>query len=441
MNEAVGKRGLRVVENSKKKRKWYSLMDKVWNYQNLEQAFYDVKKNRGSHGVDKVTIKKYEIELEHNLRVLQESLRLKTYRAKPVRRVFIPKADGSKRPLGIPTVEDRILQSATKRILEPIFEQKFLDSSFGFRPNRSAHMAIDKIRQDLMDGYNFVIDADIKTYFDSIPHDKLIELVKEEIVDSSVLALIMQFLKSGILENGVFYESDTGSPQGGVISPLLANIYLHPLDELMMERGHRITRYADDFVICCKSRKGAERVLRTVVKLLEGKLGLKVHPDKTKIVDNYEEPFSFLGYVFKRGYFHSPSDKAVRKFKKSIKDVTKRNLTVNLEEFVKHRLNPIIRGWGRYFGIGFSKSLFQKLDSWIRRRLRMIQLRSWRKIRKLHRELRKRNWKGELPHLSMTRWKNSKTEHVHFAIPNERFREIKLVFLLDIYNELHPQRG
>lgn len=441
MNEAIGRRSLRVVENSKKKRKWYSLMDKLWNYQNLEQAFYDVKKNRGSHGVDKVTIKEYEIELEHNLRVLQESLRLKTYRAKPVRRLYIPKADGTKRPLGIPTVEDRVLQAATKRILEPIFEQKFLDCSFGFRPNRSAHMAIDKIRQDLMDGYSFVIDADIKTYFDSIPHDKLIDLIKEEVVDSSVLALIIQFLKSGILENGIFYESDTGSPQGGVISPLLANIYLNPLDEMMMERGHRITRYADDFVICCKSRKGAERVLRTVVKLLEGKLGLKVHPDKTKIVDNYEESFIFLGYVFKRGYFHSPSDKAVKKFKKSIKDVTKRNLTVNLEEFVKHRLNPIIRGWGRYFGIGFSKTLFQKLDSWIRRRLRMIQLRSWRKIRKLHRELRKRNWKGELPHLSMTRWRNSKTEHVNFAIPNERFRGIKLVFLLDIYNELHPQRG
>jgi RNA-directed DNA polymerase len=441
MNEAIGKRSLRVVENSKKKRKWYSLMDKLWNYQNLEPAFYDVKKNRGSHGVDKVTIKEYEIELEHNLRVLQESLRLKTYRAKPVRRVFIPKADGTKRPLGIPTVEDRILQAATKRILEPIFEQKFLDCSFGFRPNRSAHMAIDKIRQDLMDGYNFVIDADIKTYFDSIPHDKLIDLIKEEVVDSSVLALIMQFLKSGILENVSFYESDTGSPQGGVISPLLANIYLHPLDEMMMERGHRITRYADDFVICCKSRKGAERVLRTVVKLLEEKLGLKVHPDKTKIVDNYEEPFVFLGYVFKKGYFHSPSDKAVKKFKKSIKDVTRRNLTVNLEEFVKNRINPIVRGWGRYFGVGFSKTLFQKLDSWIRRRLRMIQLRSWRKIRKLHRELRKRNWKGDLPRLSMTRWRNSKTEQVHFAIPNERFREIKLVFLLDIYNELHPQRG
>jgi group II intron reverse transcriptase/maturase len=441
VDESIGKRSLRVVEKSKKKRKWYSLIDKIWNYQNLEQAFYDVKKNRGSHGVDKVTIKDYEFDLEHNLRVLQESLRSKTYRAKPVRRVYIPKADGSKRPLGIPTVEDRVLQAATKRILEPIFERKFLDCSYGFRPNRSAHMAIDKIRKDLMEGYTYVIDADIKTYFDSIPHDKLIDLIKEEVVDSSVLALVVQFLKSGVLENGVVYENDNGSPQGGVISPLLANIYLHPLDEMMMERGHRITRYADDFVICCKSQKGAERVLKTVVKLLEGKLGLRVHPDKTKIVNNYEEPFIFLGYVFKKGYYHSPSEEAVKKFKARVKEVTKRNQTVNLEEFVKQKLNPIIRGWGRYFGLGFSKNLFKQLDSWIRRRLRMIQLRSWRKIKKLHRELRKRHWEGELPHLSMFRWRNSMTQHVHFAIPIERFREIKLVFLLDIYNELHPQRG
>lgn len=441
MHESIGKRSLRVAENSKKKRKWYSLIDKIWNYQNLEQSFLDVKKNRGAHGVDKVTIKDYEKDLEHNLRVLQESLRTKAYRAKPVRRVYIPKDDGTKRPLGIPTVEDRIIQAATKRILEPIFEQKFLDCSYGFRPSRSAHMAIDKIRQDLIAGYTYVIDADIKTYFDSIPHDKLIYLIKEEVVDSSVLALIVQFLKSGILDNGIFYQNDSGSPQGGVISPLLANIYLHPLDEMMMERGHRITRYADDFVICCKSRKGAERILKAVVKLLEEGLGLKVHPDKTKIVDNFEEPFVFLGYVFKQGYYHLPSDKAVKKFKKSIKNVTKRNQTINIEEFVKRKLNPIIRGWGRYFGNGFSKKLFQQLDSWIRRRLRMIQLRSWRKIRKLHRELRKRKWEGELPHLSMTRWRNSMTKHVHFAIPNERFREIKLVFLLDIYNELHPQRG
>lgn len=438
MKESTGKQGLRVGEASTKKRKWYSLIDKIWAYSNLEQAFYDVKKNRGAHGVDNVTIKEYELELEHNLRVLQQSLRDKTYRAKPVRRVYIPKADGTQRPLGIPTVGDRVLQAAVKRKLEPIYEEKFLPCSFGFRPNRSAHMAIEKIRKDLLDGYTFVIDADIKTYFDSIPHEKLIELIRGEMVDSSVLALIEQFLTSGVLENGLVYENHRGSPQGGVISPLLANIYLHPLDEMMSERGHRITRYADDFVICCKSQKGAERVLKSVKKLLEGELGLVVHPTKTTIVDNLSEPFTFLGYTFKGGYFHTPSDKAIKKFKEKVKVITRKNQTVDLGELIKHRLNPVIRGWGRYFGIGFCKSLFKQLDSWIRRRLRMVQLRSWRKIKKLHKELRRKDWKGELPGLRMTKWRSSLSTPVHVALPIEEFRELRLVFLLDIYQDLHP---
>lgn len=441
MKDHTEKQGLRAREISGKKQKWYSLIDKIWAYPNLEQAFMDVKKNRGAHGVDNITIKEYERDLEHNLRVLQQSLRDKTFRAKPVRRVYIPKSDGTKRPLGIPTVGDRVLQAAVKRKLEPIFEQKFLPCSFGFRPGRSAHMAIEEIRKNLLDGYTFVIDADIKTYFDAIPHKKLIELIQEEMVDSSVIALIVQFLKSGVLENGIVHESPSGSPQGGVISPLLANIYLHELDEIMVMRGHRITRYADDFVICCKSRKGADRVLKSVKKLLEEDLGLVVHPEKTKIVDNMAEPFTFLGYTFKVGYFHTPSEKAIQKFKTKIKDVTKRNQTVNLEEFIKQKLNPVIRGWGRYFGIGFCKSLFIMLDAWIRRRLRSVQLRSWRKVNKLHKELRRKDWKGELPRLRMTKWRSSRCLPVNVAIPNERFREIRLVFLLDIYKDLHPQRG
>ncbi|MGG0719367.1 group II intron reverse transcriptase/maturase [Robertmurraya massiliosenegalensis] len=324
MNESKRPQNLRAGEKKDKKKKWYSLIDKIWSIKNLEFAFEEVKKNRGTHGVDKVSIKDYERELEHNLRVLQQSLKDKTYRTRPVRRVYIPKTDGTQRPLGIPTVQDRIVQAAVKRSLEPIFEEKFLDCSYGFRPNRSAHMAIENIRKDLMDGYTFVIDADIKTYFDSIPHEKLIELVKEEVVDSSVLSLLLQFLKSGVLENGVVHESAHGSPQGGVISPLLANIYLHPLDELLTARGHRLTRYADDFVICCRSRKGAERVLKSVKKLLEKELGLVVHPEKTKIVDNTKEEFTFLGYSFSNGYWHKPSEKSIKKFKDKIRKITRK---------------------------------------------------------------------------------------------------------------------
>lgn len=441
MGERLNKKSFHEGVKKPQKRKWYSLMDKIWAIQNLEEAFREVKRNRGTAGIDGVTIKEFESELEDNVRILQQELREKKYTPRPVKRVYIPKADGSERPLGIPTVRDRIVQAATRRILEPIFEEKFMDSSFGFRPNRSAHMALEKIRKDLMEGYVYVIDADLKSYFDTIPHERLISAVREEIVDGSVLRLIESFLKAGVLEDGSFHLNEKGTPQGGVISPLLANIYLHPLDEQMTERGHRMTRYADDFVICCKSQKGAERVLKSITKLLEQELGLRIHPDKTKIVNNLEETFTFLGHEFSSGYWMKPSPKAIRKFKDKVKDITKRNQTVNVERLVKDKLNSYLRGWGNYFVHGNVKRLFTQLDGWIRRRLRAVQLRSWRNIRKLHRELRRRKWEGKLPLLRMNRWRSTLSKPVHVAIPNEWFIEIGLVFLLNIYNEHHPQRG
>ena len=428
------------VENGKKRR-WYSLIDKIWAKPNLGEAFQEVKRNKGAAGVDGVTIKAFESKLEDNVQALQYALQNKTYRSRPVKRVYIPKADGTQRPLGIPTVGDRVVQAAAKRILEPIFEEIFLDCSFGFRPGKSAHMALEKIRKDLTAGYAYVIDADLKSYFDTIPHEKLIAAVREEVVDGSVLELIRRFLKSGVMDNGSFHTNDVGTMQGGVISPLLANIYLHPLDKLMTERGQRITRYADDFVVCCKSRKGAERVLKSIVRFLEQELGLKVHPEKTKIVNSREESFVFLGYVFKQGWM-LPSDKAKQKFKERVKEITRRNQTVNLEMLIKERLNPYLQGWGNYFARGNGKSFLREMDRWIRRRLRAVQLRSWRKIRKLHRELRRRNFKGtNLPALRMTAWRNSKCMHVHYAIPNKWFKELGLCVLAELYNELHPQGG
>lgn len=427
--------------NEPKKRKWYSLIDKIWAMPNLEEAFKEVKRNGGAPGVDKVTIKAYESQLEDNLRALQTALRTKKYTPKPVRRVYIAKSDGTQRPLGIPTVEDRVVQAAAKRILEPIYETKFCERSYGFRPERSAHMALENIRKDLMDGYSYVIDADLKSYFDTIPHERLLNEVREEVVDGSVLRLLNDFLQAGVLEGGVVHPSEVGSPQGGVISPLLANIYLHPLDKRMEERGHRMTRYADDFVICCRTRKGAERVLRSIVKFLEEELGLKVHPEKTKIVNHQEESFVFLGHEFKPGHWIKPSTKAMKKFKERVKEITRRNQTVDVSKMVKKILNPYLRGWGNYFAYGNVKILFKNLDSWIRRRLRMVQMRSWRKPRKLLREMRRRGWKGELTSIRMTAWRNSKCQHAHYAMPNDWFKEIGLRSLLDIYNEQHPQRG
>ena len=437
MKGRIEKPGFREGVKETRKRKWYSLMDKVWAKANLEEAFKEVKRNKGAAGINGVTIKEFELNLEDNVRVLHEELRTKTYTPMPVKRVYIPKADGSERPLGIPTVRDRMVQAATRRIIEPIFEKKFKDCSFGFRPNRSAHMAIEKIQKDLSDGYVYVIDADLKAYFDTIPHERLLAEVREEIVDGSILDLLSQFLQAGILENGSFYLNEKGTPQGGVISPLLANIYLHRMDEVMTERGHRITRYADDFVIGCKSQKGAERVLKSLQKLLEKELGLVIHPEKTKIVNNMEESFVFLGYEFKAAKWIKPSAKAMKKFKEKVKDITKRNQTVDIQSLVKERLNPYLRGWGNYFGYGHVKTLFRDLDAWIRRRVRMVQLRSWRKIRKLHRELRRRKWKGELPKLRMCAWRSSKCTPVHVALPNDWFEEIGLVFLVNIYDKLH----
>jgi RNA-directed DNA polymerase len=426
---------------STNRRKWYSLIDKIWAIPNLEEAFKEVKRNRGASGVDGVTIKEYGAKLEDNVRALHMALRDKVYKPRPVRRVYFTKEDGTGRPIGIATVGDRVVQAAMKRVLEPIFEETFEDCSYGFRPGRSAHMALNKILQDLRQGYVYVIDADLKSYFDTIPHEKLIEAVREKVVDGSVLNLIRSILKAGVMEGGSFYLDEQGVPQGGVVSPLLSNIYLNPLDKLMTERGHRITRYADDFVICCKSQKGAERVQKTVVKLLEEELGLKVHPEKTKIVNNLEEPFVFLGHVFTSGGRMTPSPKALKKFKARVKEITRRNQTVNIEQLVKKKLNPYLRGWGNYFGHGHVKSWFKNFDGWIRRRLRMVQLRSWRKIRKLHREMRRRGWKGPLPGMRMLAWRSASGPPAHFAMPNQWFKEIGLCSLLDIYNDIHPQWG
>ncbi|MFD0961671.1 group II intron maturase-specific domain-containing protein [Paenibacillus chungangensis] len=226
------------------------------------------------------------------------------------------------------------------------------------------------------------------------------------------------------------------------MSPLLANIYLHPLDQAMTERGHRLTRYADDFVICCKTQKGAERVLRSVVRLLEREMNLTVHPEKTKIVNSKKESFVFLGHLFKPGKRMTPSDKAMTKFKERVKEIKRRNQTVDVQQLVKKVLNPYIRGWGNYFGTGDVLKKFQDLDAWIRRRLRTVQLRSWRKVRKLHREMRRRGWKGrEMPQMRMTAWRNSKSQHVHYALPNKWFEEIGLCSLYLICKDLRSQRG
>jgi len=424
-----------------KKRKWYSLVDKIYDINNLREAFKAVRRNRGSAGVDKVTIKEYESNLEGNLRILQGKVRNKEYRCKPVRRCYIEKVNGGQRPLGIPTVEDRVLQQAVRQIIEPIFEKKFRPCSYGFRPGRSAHMAVEAVREHVRSGKRYVIDADLKSYFDTIDHEKLIKEIREEIVDGSLLRLVEEFLKSGVMDNGIYHETQVGAPQGGVVSPLFGNIYLHPLDVLMEERGHSMVRYADDFVIFHKSRKGAERVLKSVTRFLEKEYNLTIHPDKTRIVDTDVESFTFLGFVFYPGNGITISKDKKKTFKNKVKELTKRNQTVNLEVLIKTRVNPYIRGWTNYYGIASIRSFLKKVMSWIRRRLRSVQMRSWRHMKGLKRAMRRNGWKGKIEHIRMNKWRSSKTKQAHYAMDNKWFGELGLCDLVKIHDDYHLQRG
>lgn len=407
----------------------------------LEESFKAVKRNRGSAGIDNVTISDYKINLKHNLEILQMKLMTGKYVPNPVKRVYIDKEDGSQRPLGIPTVEDRLVQQALRQVIEPSFERKFQNCSYGFRPNRNAHMAVAEVRENLKFEYRYVIDADLKSYFDMIDHDLLILELRKEISDENIINLIEMTLKSGVVENGCFHETQKGSTQGGCASPLFANIYLDPLDKLMIERGHRMVRYADDFIVFHKSRKGAERVLKGIINFLEKHYKLKVHPEKTKIVDSYREEFTFLGFVFRPSGYLSIAEKRKKVFKAKVKEITRKNQTVNISDLIKTRLNPYIRGWTNYYAIADIKTFIKEMMSWIRRRLRMVQMRSWKTTKKFYKAMRKGGWKGSLIPLDVRRWHNTLSKQAHMAMSNEWFAEKGLVNLISIYDDYHPQRG
>lgn len=353
------------------KKKWYSLYDKVFNLKNLESAWEQVKHNRGSGGIDGVSITLFEGALKDNLSDIEHVLKAKTYRPQPVRRVYIPKANGKQRPLGIPTIRDRIVQQALLNVLQPIFEPTFRDCSYGFRPGRNAHQAIARIEECLKAGFTWVVDADITDFFGSVNHDRLLNAINAEVADGSVLKLITMFLRAGVMEDGQLKTISTGTPQGGVISPLLANIYLNSFDAALTQRGYRLVRYADDFVILCKRQKKAQRTLQVAIELLTARR-LTVSQEKTRIVDYQRDSFEFLGFWFKRIYGKprkGPRQKSREAFKNSVRFLTRRQQPRNLAMVIE-QLNPTIRGWGNYFKVGDTVTLFARLDEWIRMRLR-----------------------------------------------------------------------
>jgi RNA-directed DNA polymerase len=351
----------------KLKRRYYSLIDKIYQMSNLHEAWLSVKKNQGSGGIDGVSIAMFEKNIGINLREIQRLLKEDRYKPDPVRRHFIEKENGKLRPLGIPTIRDRVCQQAVRQIIEPIFEQDFYYYSFGFRPGYSAHQAINTIRRAKRGGYDYVVDLDIMSFFDEIPHELLMEKVRERITDGKVLTLIRGWLTAGVMEDDQFHETVVGSPQGGVISPLLANIYLNHFDWGMKEKGFAVVRYADDAVILCKSKEQAEEAYQAAKTILEGELQLRMHPEKTKVV-HFDEGFRFLGFDFWKEYLVLP-DAKVKKYKDKVRTITRRQQGNNLDEMIK-KLNEVSRGFGNYFGIGNVKKKFQRLDEWTRMRVR-----------------------------------------------------------------------
>jgi RNA-directed DNA polymerase len=363
-------RMLTALERGVKGGRWYSLMDKVYSPDNLQAAFERVKKNKGAAGVDRVTIERYEVNLSDNHKRLAAKLVEGTYRPQAIRRVLIPKPGGKeKRPLGIPTVRDRVVQTALRNVLEPIFERDFAEHSYGFRPGRGAKDALSRVENLLNEGYTHVVDADLKSYFDTIPAEPLLALVKTKVADNAVLQLIKAFLSQEIWDGLQYWNPVAGAPQGAVISPLLSNIYLDPLDHLMADAGFEAVRYADDFVIPCKSYEEAQTALQQVAQWTES-AGLTLHPEKTRIVDAAQRGgFDFLGYHFERGY-RWPSKKSVGKFRDAIRAKTKRTNGTSLKTIVEN-VNRTLRGWFAYFNTSNGWT-YRELDGWVRMRLRSI---------------------------------------------------------------------
>jgi RNA-directed DNA polymerase len=376
--------------------KVHSLVDKVYQPKNLRAAWEKVKANRGSGGIDGQSLEEFEQDCDQHLRRLHEALRTDRYQPLPVRRVNIPKAGkpGETRPLGIPAIVDRVCQQALLNRLEPIFEPLFDDSSFGYRRGRSAKDALRKMWREIEAGAEWIVDADLKDYFGSIDHEKLMTLVAQRVADGRVLTLIERMLTAGVMDKGRLFPTTQGTPQGGVVSPALSNILLTPFDREMRRRGYQLTRYADDWAVTCCSRREAEAALRCATKILST-LGVRLNVQKTRIV-HVREGFAFLGYKIKRGQrtlylpaakitskvrrgslYAYPTQKSIDRFKDGVRRKTRRRIPLRTAELIRE-LNPGIRGWGEYYKRAHVRRLFNQLDRWVERRLWSHRYRRWR---------------------------------------------------------------
>jgi len=372
----------RVVESSDPNER---LLERILSKKNLEKAWKRVKANHGAPGVDGITIEQFPDHTRSLWAGIRETLFAGTYQPLPVRRVEIPKLTGGMRPLGIPTVLDRLIQQAIAQVLSPIFDPSFSDSSFGFRPGRSAHHAIHKAREYIREGYRIAVDMDLSKFFDTVDHDVLMCRVARKIRDTRVLRLIGKYLRAGVIVQGRLQETRLGVPQGGPLSPLLANVILDDLDKELEKRNHRFVRYADDFIVLVKSRQAGERVMESLKRFLERRLKLRINQNKSRVVPTNQ--VAFLGFTFRGTKIHW-SEKAFSEFKRRVKDLTGRSWFVSMD-YRYQKLGEYLRGWMNYFGISEYYKPIPEIDHWLRRRLRMCYFKQWRWARTKVRELRK----------------------------------------------------
>lgn len=369
------------------------LIEVILSDENLEEAIRRVKRNRGAAGVDGMKTSELDEYFSKHKEIIKQQIRNMQYRPKPVRRVYIPKPNGKQRPLGIPSVADRVVQQAAAQVLSGIYDSTFSDHSYGFRPNRSAHDAMKDVLNNLNSGYDWVIDLDIEKYFDTVNHDKLISILREKVNDKRTLHLIRSFLKAGVMVNGLVSPTELGVPQGGPLSPILSLIYLDKLDKELESRGLHFVRYADDCDIFVKSEMAADRVMKSVASWLERKLFLKVSPTKTKVVrPTHSEFLGFTYWKAKDGWHCKPSDDRKKRLMAKTKAVLQRKEAVSRPLAVTFtKLNQIVRGWINYFIIGDMKAFLDEYGQWMRHKVRVIIIKQWKKPKRIDTNLQRLN--------------------------------------------------
>lgn len=414
-------------------------MEQILSSDNLNTAYLQVVRNKGAAGVDGMEYTELGAYLKENGEIIREQLRTRKYKPQPVRRVEIPKPDGGVRNLGVPTVTDRFVQQALAQVLTPIFEEKFHDHSYGFRPNRCAQQAVLKSLEMMNDGYDWIVDIDLAKFFDTVNHDKLMTIVGRTVKDGDVISIVRKFIVSGVMIDDEYEESVIGTPQGGNISPLLANIMLNELDWELDSRGLNFVRYADDCIIMVGSELAANRVMKSVTRFLEQKLGLKVNVTKSKVGRPKDIKYLGFGYYYDstaKGYKAKPHAKSIAKFKAKVKELTRRSWGVS-NKYKILKLNQLIRGWINYFKIGNMKAFCQEMDSHIRYRLRMCIWKHWKTPKNRAKNLMK---------LDVPRWAAFKVAYtgnryarmarngwVHKAISNKRLAAYGLISMSDYY--------